>query len=197
MPSIPDSSFSKVVADSRPDCGRTSSPPRRRGVDRGKQAVFFAPLAAHGFRPSRFDKRRAFGFGKVEETVRFIYGNAEVLYPFDFIKYTFFKSRVAPISAHIRESIYKPGSFASGILFVGSNNTIKKFLVCSAGRNMLHLNSPPFLDDLVGFCLKLDHRREVCGNCVGRPNFCMRDPCQRKTELFDCPKAGEGIFSVA
>ena len=150
-------------------------------VDWAEKVIFLAPLSTVGFVPSGFDKRRFFGFRQVVKPLRLISCDANILHSFfgQFCKNLLLKPGIAPRPTLKRPSLNTPNKFAFCCSSVFSANHVKAILIRFLTPDVLNLNPPSLLDDLVSLCLKLHHRRQICRYRVSGPNFSVNNSVKR------------------
>ena len=105
------------------------------------------------------------------------------------IQHMLLQAAIAPRTTLIRPTIY----FASSLPATLTNH-VEHILIATLGPPVLHLNSPPLLDDLVGMGLKLHHRRQISWDGIGGPNLRMDNAVKRPAQLLNCAQAGYRVF---
>lgn len=153
---------------------------RRCRVDGGEQVVVITPSAAIGFCPSCLCQWAFLGFRQIVKAARFIGGNSDIYDVTAFLnrfKRWHFNITITPPTRHAKRP---PINHSGSALCLDS---IKSFFVCSFSPCVLHLNAPSPFDDLIGFRLKLHHRREICGDGIGGPNLGMDGSDQEANQV--------------
>ena len=99
------------------------------------------------------------------------------------------RAKRAPLSA-----AQKVGVGVAAALSVALANHVEQVLITALRPNVLHLDSPPLLDDLVGLGLKLHHRRQVGRDGVCGPNFGMHDPVKWPSKFLNRSQTSQRIL---
>ena len=71
------------------------------------------------------------------------------------------------------------GENGIGLLDIVENRLVGDFLTIPLRTEVFDLDTVPFFDDLVGFCLERHHRREVGVYRVGCPHLCVNNAVER------------------